>query len=551
MHIRKEVKAVSTFFAILLILVSLIFGALISYMWTMAPFYREPDTVNLAVTDVNFPVNRADYLNFTIMNPSHSPSGTNITNIYLTVEGESTTINIASSFPNLPFPLDRGMTKTVECFTNWGQYAGKTITVHVSSVNASGASRSAKTEFVRLEVDAYFNATESSEYFNATVTNNHSAINLTLSRIWLDSDPIENRTIGFPRVIQPNETIKFDCFINWQTHGRPVVKAETTEGYSAQIGKEAPSVVDLQVTDVTFSETDSNKVNITLSNFPESGTLVDITSIGLAHGNITDFITGNLSSPSLPFMLNISNAVTFDCTWNWGSQAYRNMDINITVYTKQGFTSQNRTVTTPAEVAGKIADVEFDLDDTNQFSVNVTNLPYSLQTINVTRIDLNQNTANMTSALVATGEQATFACSSNWTGLLRQNVTITAYIAFGANGTATLTQNVTVPYVKIRDASFTDSEFGTHTVVNITIYNSAFSTLNATVTQIFIKTQNKTQPLDGTIARPAISPQGYELTIGTEATISCYWNWGAYVGEEITVIVQTADGLQASTTLVV
>ena len=111
MHISKEIKAISTLLAILLMLISAIFGALLAYMWTMAPFYFEPKTVDLVVTNLNFPADHGTYFDLTVMNPSHSISGTNITGIYIESQGLNKT-SITNSDPGLPLFLDRGTDQT-------------------------------------------------------------------------------------------------------------------------------------------------------------------------------------------------------------------------------------------------------------------------------------------------------------------------------------------------------------------------------------------------------------------------------------------------------
>jgi hypothetical protein len=98
------------------------------------------------------------------------------------------------------------------------------------------------------------------------------------------------------------------------------------------------------------------------------------------------------------------------------------------------------------------------------------------------------------------------------------------------------------------NVTFADFPLG-NPYMNVTVGNSVFSKTNATIVQIFIQTQNGTQPIDGTISYPKISPQGYPVVAGTEQTITCPWDWSQYVGTNVTVVVQTADGFQAPTTL--
>ena len=549
-------KAVSTLILAILILCSAVFGAFLSYMWVMANFYLEPETVDLVITNVDFPVDHADYFYVTVMNPSHSPSGTNITEIYFTVEGYNNVYSVTDTYPEqLPIPLEIGTSKTIKCVRNWGDFPERIIMVHVSAVNASGANRPVFTEFVKLDVQTYFNATESIKYFNVTVTNNAlSAIDLTLANVYLDSNLIQNMTIDgtpvtLPMIIHINETINFQCFYDWLGVAKPLVRVETLEGYNVEVTEEVPCNALLRVTDVTFNETNPNETSITLLNSPDSDTLVDITDIVLTYDNKTDDLNGSLTNPPLPYTLENGSTVTFNCVWNWADKSYRDIDVTITAYTKQGFVSQfERTYKTPSQVVAKITDARFDLDDTEHFFVNVTNMPCSLYEINVTNIMLNQTSTVMNSSIIAIGDQSSFTCEFNWTGFVGKTVPITVNITYNENETSSILYNIVLPYIKIRAAAFSNFSLG-NPYVNVTIYNSAFSSINANITWIFIKTENQTYLIDGTLTNPKISPQGYNLANGTEITVVCPWDWTSYRGKDVTVIVQTADGFQVSITV--
>ncbi|MEM3665446.1 MAG: hypothetical protein QW222_00005, partial [Candidatus Bathyarchaeia archaeon] len=292
MNMTNGTKAISTFILILLVLLSMIIGALLSYMWVLSNFYLEPEnTVGVVITEVNFPVNHGDYFNVTVMNPSHSPSDTNITEIYLTIKGDPHLYRVNETDPEkFPIPLQRGSVKTIKCIMNWGKFAGEIITVHVSAFNASGATRSSETKFVKLEAEAYFNAAISCKHFNVTVRNHEkSAINLTLIRFYLDEKPVENMSISLPRIIMVNETLDFQCFVDWQGRENPLVLIETAEGYNCEIKNDVSSTVILQVTDVTFNELNPNELNITIFNSANSATSVDVSNIVLTYYNNTKY----------------------------------------------------------------------------------------------------------------------------------------------------------------------------------------------------------------------------------------------------------------------
>ncbi len=551
MRIQKEVRAVTTLLAVLLILASAIVGGFISYMFAVSPFFAVPNHVSLDITGASFPVNHPDYFDITVLNPSFSPSGTNITSIYLKIDGETGLFNVTDTVPGLPTPLDPGASTAIRCYWDWGSYAGRSIAVNVLPQNGTGVAFTVETDFVKLDVDTYFNATESVTQFNVTVTNElNSVLNLTVNNVVIDYTPVSSLSIALPMVLDNGQTVKFTCFFDWQGYVQPLVEVDTVEGYKAQVQKNVSSVIDVEVAGVTFNETNSSQISVTLLNSANSVTPVDIANITITYSNVTDVINGALSNPPLPYRLNETSSVTLNCAWNWTDESYRNLSVNMTVYTNQGFVSHPRTVTTPAEVAARVDQAEFDLGDTGHFIVNMTNLPYSLQTINVTGIDFNQNSTTTSAELVGAGEPPrAFVCEFNWSSFVGQNANITAHVSYGVNNSLLLPPfQVSVPYFRVMNVSFGNFSLG-NPYMNVTVSNSEFSKIDANITQIFIQSENTTQTIDGTISNPKMSPSGYQLVAGNEITVVCPWDWSPYVGNDVTVIVQTADGFQASTTL--
>jgi len=393
MYALKNSKAFSTFTLILLLLCSVIFGAFIAYLWVMGNFYLEPEnTVYLVITDANFPVDHADYFNLTIVNPSHSPSGANITKIYITVEGDDKIYSVENIQPELPIWIERGTSKTIKCLRNWGEFAGKLVTIHLSALNASGAVRTVETKFVGLELEVDFNASDSCKQFEMTVGNNpQSAINLTLTKIYVNGQVPENITmlpedenVTLPLNVSIGNSVSFRCFYDWENLVNPGVLVETLEGYYAEKTANATAKALLSITDVTFNETKPDEMSITIANSELSTTFADITDIILTYDNGTTYlINGSLTNPQdqLPFRLIINETVTFNCVWNWRN--YRDRNVTITVQTRQGFTPVSISVKTPQSVVSKITDLNFNLTSTEYFLVNVTNMhvPFKTSTL--------------------------------------------------------------------------------------------------------------------------------------------------------------------------
>jgi hypothetical protein len=517
-------------------LISAIFGALLAYMWTMAPFYFEPNTVDLVVTNLNFPVDHGTYFDLTVMNPSHSISGTNITGIYIESEGLNKT-SITTSTPELPIFLERGTEQTFNCYLNWGGLAGQIITVHVLTDTDATASLSVQSPAVGIAVDAVFDSSESIEYFNTSVTVT-APINLTLSQVLLDYDPVENLSITLPQTLQANTTVTFTCYKSWQGHVKPIVQIETTEGFEGEVRKDVGSTVILTATEIDFDPTNTTQVNVTLFNSPDSATYVNITSITFEYDNVTDTFNGTLLTPTLPLTIDKNQTVTITCPWNWTDESYRDIDVVVTAYTKQGFTSTPQTARTPAKYAADMNDVHFDLNDLGSFSVNLTNRAYSLLTANVTLVEIDQNPTVIIPGLIAPGTNATFTCVFNWSSLTGQNVNVKAHLMYDSTEIQ-VTYSLKLPYLEITNATFINVPPETPNI-NLTVRNTEFSNFNATIVQVSIS--NETTPL------LVIESPGYQVNAGSEIAITCSWNWMPYTGQNITVVMTTADGFQVSAT---
>jgi len=531
-------KAVSTIILIILILCSVVFGAFLSYMWVMANFYLEPETVDLVITQVDFPVDHADYFYVTVMNPSHSSSGTNITEIYFTVEGDNKLYTVTSTYPEeLPIHFEKGTSKTIRCDENWGEFAGKAIVVHVSATGGSGAAASAETKFVKLELETKVNATVSCKQFNITITNNeYSALNLTLTKIYINMMPIENvsrlpddQNVTFPINLFKGTSVSLRCLYNWNTFKNPTIRVETSEGYYAEASTSAAASVLLLTTDAVFNETKTDELDITVFNSEDSSTPVDISSIDLTYSDGTKYyINGSLASPSLPHTLQRNSTVTFRCAWSW--RDYWDKNASITVYTRQGYTSVPKMVKTPPEIALKIM-ANFNLTDTEHFLLNVTNMPYSLKNVTITQIKLNTNQTSFTPQTVPIGERKQFNCTFNWTAFRRNTVTVTVNAS-----NVIVFQNVTLPYMylKIINANFTTTENGKN--FNVTIKNIENSLQNTTITRIVVHFENETVF--------EVNGIEYIIEVGKNVTLTFSWDWSLCKNKEVTISVYTSEDLE-------
>jgi len=540
LHHKREIRAISTFIAIVLILIAAIVGALLAYVWTMAPFsvVRE-NAADLQIIDANFPADHANSFNLTVMNPSYSIAGANITNIYIETSGNNKT-SITSSDPALPLFLDKGTQQTFNCTLNWGVLAGDNLTVHVMAINgAEAAPLTVKSPAVSLSVSAFFDPSVTINSFNVSVTNNNSPINLTLNQVELDLNPVTNTSISIQnQILQPNQTIAFTCYTSWEGHVNPLVTVTTQEGFTAQNRETVGSTVDLRTSGIDFSLSDTNHVNVTLTSGASSATEVNVTRLTFQYSNTTDTITNASANPALPVIVPINQTVSIICQWNWTDASKRNINLMVTAYTAQGFVSVPLTVRTPESYVGTVLGARFDLADTGTFLVNITNFFYSLQPANVTEIDINQNATSIAPIMIVPGANGTVTCTFNWSSYVGQTVKITAHLLYNTTELKP-TLTIRLPFLEIANATFYNSPTEVP-YVNITLRNSAFATFNTTVTEAVISNATSTLLVIGT--------SGYEVDAGTEIAVSFSWNWIPYLNQNVTITVTTSDQFVVSAT---
>jgi hypothetical protein len=414
----------------------------------------------------------------------------------------------------------------------------------VSALNASGAVVSTSTEYVELTVTAKLDAAVSCKQFNVTVKNDQrSAINLTLTKILINRMLIGNvsrlsddQNVTFPIDVAAGNSISLRCLYDWETFENPTIRVETSEGYYAETSPNETASVLLLVTDVAFNEMNPNEVSITVENSEVSSTPVDVSDIVLTYDNGTKYhINGSLTSPSLPHTLQTNSNVTFRCVWPW--RDYRDKNVSITVYTRQGYTPVLEIAKTPPEIVFKIM-ANFNLTDTEHFFVNVTNTPCSLQNITVNQIKLNTDPSNFTSQTIPAGNWSQFNCIFDWVAFRGNTVTITVNAS-----NAIQSQNVTLPYMllKIINANFTTTGSGKE--FNVTIENIGNSLLNATIARIVVRFGNETVFQSEGI--------GYVVEVGKNATLTFSWDWSLYENEEVTISVYTSEDLGFADTFTV
>jgi len=518
-------------------LCSAVFGALVSYLWVMSSYYNMPEnTTLLIVEDVVFPISNARYFNATILNPSNSASDATIAAIRVNIEGKNEAYNVTTTEPELGV-IRRGTKQTFMCLKNWSNFAGETVTIEPLAANASTKSQSYVIPRVKLELTPNFDVSQSVEYFDLTIQNSVE-FNLSLEILEIRVfDLPTNVTPSLPHILSVNQTEIFRCDYNWENYGgqNVTITVDTAEGYKSVYTTNQLLGAAIYIDEIKFDYTDTTYFNLTISSSEYSTAAAMVNRVNLTLTNETTIILDTIPPLDvIPIPIPPNESLTIRCIWDWNN--HRNETVTVKVYTKQGFIVPSKIVITPPDIVWNITDVKFDLDDIEHFLVNVTNTPCSLQSIDVTRIRLNENVTEITpsSWRISAGEEIQFSCAFNWTSLKGKNSTLIVFTADGLN----ISKSVTLPSVKLKiiNVSFRTIEGGGY--LNITVENVNESLLDATASRIVISLENETVYESKGV--------GTLIEAGENLTLTFSLNWNSYENEEVTISVYTEEGFEAT-----
>jgi len=395
-------------------------------------------------------------------------------------------------------------------------------------------------------------------FFNVTILNpSYSPSDAVITRIAaLTEDNLihnVNTTDPLPYTL-PKATIDFpglqtfECSWDWANYtGEKVgIMAFLTDGSGPTFETETP-LVDLKITDVSFNPaTSATHFNVTAQNHispTSSNVTVDITEISVTveggfKPNITEII------PVLPWSLNLGESRNFMCTWDW--IRYQNTSVTVAVHTSQGYMSYIAKAT-PTPVTLEITAILFDITNTTSFDVTVTNNQISPTYLNVTKISViveNQKIREWTTENGTTvnppipftlnkSSTQNFVCPWNWTQYRGENVTVVAYTlqGFTANYTRATPPPVILDFTEVNFDPIDTRHF------NFTVQNSEFSLMGTNITEVFVTKENEiVTNLTDYLGLPI------QLSRAQSVDLLCSWDWGEYVGRNVTVVVENQLG---------
>ncbi len=352
MRLIQNTRSVSKLILVLLLVISFLIGALLSYIYTMGFYvsseFKLPSSSIITIESVEFSEQDTSFFNITVLNPSYSPTSANIIRIVARTTDDNKVHEISDASPALPHLLKPGVSQTFRCSWNWANYTNiklpytdAPVEISVFLEDKTGAVFEVRKPYVILLIsEVKFNSTVSVNHFNITVESlNSSATYVNITSISVDVANITSGMVtpSLPYELAPGDPpAMFQILWNWTDYqGESVtVGVHTLQGYIHHRATRLPSPVNLTITDVAFNVSDIDHFNITVTNAQSSPTHVDITEIAVSVNNESSFnITDWNALPSS--RLEQNSSVLLFCTWNW--DAFRGKNLKVTVLTRQGF----------------------------------------------------------------------------------------------------------------------------------------------------------------------------------------------------------------------
>jgi hypothetical protein len=251
MRLIRNAIGISKLIIILLLLVSAIVGAVLTYMWTEGYYqsigFQILETATVTITNVAFDSQDPTFFNVSILNPSISPSSVTVTRIMVSTEDE-TLHSVTAVTPPLPVTLSISKSKTFKCVWNWTDYTGEDIKVHVVVADGSGSNLEKTIPLVKLTItDVVFDSTISLTSFNVTVQNSASSvIDVDVARIIVNvnetAQEINVTNPELPYTLTEDSTVTFVCSWNWTSYQgmSAEVTVHTQQQFETSTSKEIP-----------------------------------------------------------------------------------------------------------------------------------------------------------------------------------------------------------------------------------------------------------------------------------------------------------------------
>ena len=346
MKITRNVKAISKLLFILLLLLAMIIGSILSYLWVIGYYInldiRVPENTTLSIIDVSLNMQNTETFNITLLNPTYSPTEAKITEISVATQ-DNKVHKILNVDPQLPYELDKGQEETFNCIWNWGDFTSETLKVIVLVEDGSGAVYEIETASVELKITSAVFTTDDTQHFDVTINNPEaSASDLNVTKITVTMEngtvfQVREITPSIPKMLLIGTSTKFTCSWNWTYYRgmNATINVYTSEGYAFHRTETTPKPAQLSITDAVFDTSNMTFFNITVKNSENSIVSANLTLVEILFSNGTTLEVPVESPPDLPYTLPIGDTVTLKCLWDWVDN--REETIAIMVKTPEGY----------------------------------------------------------------------------------------------------------------------------------------------------------------------------------------------------------------------
>lgn len=342
MKISHNIKAISRILLILLLILAMIIGSIFSYLLVIGYYINLesniPENPTLSITETNFDPENAGTFNITVLNPTYSSGGANITEISIATV-DNTIHHVSNTEPQLPSTLKKGEEKTFTCTWNWGNFTGEIIKVIVLVEDGSGSTYAIKTDNAKLTIATVF-STFNMQQFNITLTNpSTSAIDLRVTDITLTTEDestfdvdIINQTL--PQIFFIGLGNTFQCLWDWTEYlGTEItISVFTLQNITFYHTEKLPQPSRFTFTNISFDTNDTTSFNVTVEISDPTINSANITAFGIVFQNQTSLPLTVASQTTLPYYLPANTTATFELLWNW--EFYRGETVTIGLETE-------------------------------------------------------------------------------------------------------------------------------------------------------------------------------------------------------------------------
>jgi len=316
-----------------------------------------------------------------------------------------------------------------------------------------------------------------------------------------------------------------------------------TMSYYAPSEFQLPTNSTVTIESVQFSPQDASRFNVVILNPSFSPSSVSIKRIAVLTAD-EEIHDPTAVSPSLPHPLALGESQTFDCDWDWFD--FTGQTITVLAWLDDG---SGATKEAPTPFVGlAISELEFNSSiSVLRFNVTVQNAGTSTTHVEITQLILDEETIPPQNITINggsvsfprplnPGESVKFTCLFNWTDYQGKSVTVVVKTLQGYRAEQI---EKTLHWLRITEPIFNV----THTDhFNITIQNAATSPSNVTITHVSIVVEGELTYF----AEETVPPLPQPLPINSTIQLKCSWEWSAFKGKTLTIMVFTSQGFTVS-----